>query len=322
MATPALAEHFVCVSDLASLLAALTVAEKRNWPVTVLGGGSNVIFRNDVPGLVIQMAIKGIASKIDVDGVLVTAGAGERWQALVDFCIQRSLWGVENLTLIPGTVGAAPIQNIGAYGVELESVFHELTALRLADRQVVKMTRADCQFSYRQSRFKRDLERYIILDVTLRVSRTGEPVLHYPGLQGACADIEQALTPAAVAKAVAALRRAKLPDPQVIPNSGSFFHNPVVDLAQAAALKQRWPELVSYALPDSKVKLAAGWLIEQAGFKGVLRDGVGMHAAQALVMTNPGRRAGEQVLAHAQEVAAKVQAMFGVRLDIEPQILP
>ncbi|UTA49442.1 UDP-N-acetylmuramate dehydrogenase [Simiduia sp. 21SJ11W-1] len=322
MATPAVAERLVVVESTRALREALALAQANRWPVYVLGGGSNVVFKGDLAGLVIHMAIDGITLQDAQDTVLVTAGAGVRWQALVDFCVAQNLWGVENLNLIPGTVGAAPIQNIGAYGVELESIFHRLELVRVDDLSAHTFTPEMCEFSYRQSRFKREPGAYVITSVTLRLARQGEPQLSYPGLQNQLAHVAGPLTPKAVADTVAAIRRAKLPDPKDIPNSGSFFHNPIVSASKAAELQARWPNLVSFAQPNGQVKLAAGWLIEQAGFKGQLYDGVGMHSQQALVMTNPGRCNGSQVLALAETVAQKVNDLFGVQLHVEPQILP
>lgn len=321
MATPAIAERFIEVTSSGQLTQAIAEAKRRQWPVYVLGGGSNLLFRGDLKGLVVRVALAGISHEVQGEQVVVTAGAGESWQSLVDYCVEQGFWGLENLNLIPGTVGAAPIQNIGAYGVELESIFESLDALKIADLSIQTLGREDCEFSYRQSRFKREPGAYIVLSVTLRLSLAALPKLDYPGLQH-LKDAEVALTPRRIANAVAEVRRAKLPDPSEIPNSGSFFHNPIVPAEVAQTLRSRWPGLVCYEQADGRVKLAAGWLIEQAGFKGDIRDGVGMHGQQALVMTNPGRRSGAQVLAAAEAVAAKVFHMFGVTLHVEPQILP
>lgn len=327
MATPALAEHFAEVTDSEQVPALLAHARERGWPLYVLGGGSNTVLRGNLPGLVLQVAMKGIHARPVFAGVQVTAAAGESWQSLVDYCVAAGYWGVENLNLIPGTVGAAPIQNIGAYGVELADRFVSLSALRVRDGTLCQFNRDDCQFAYRQSRFKNTDERYLITEVTLQLSVAPQPVLSYPGLRDALslsdgADPRDTLTPASVAQAVAALRRAKLPDPAHVPNSGSFFHNPVIEAEQADRLQAEHPALIRYPLADGRVKLAAGWLIEQAGFKGVARQGVGVHSGQALVLVNPGRKPGAEVLALAQEVAEGVFQKFGVRLTIEPQILP
>lgn len=327
MATPAWAEHFAEVTQVDQVAALLVQARAQGWPLHVLGGGSNMVLCGNLPGLVLQVALKGIRAQPVAKGVLVTAAAGESWQALVDYCVAAGYWGLENLNLIPGTVGAAPIQNIGAYGVELADRFVSLKALRLSDGTECQFARDDCEFAYRQSRFKRADERYLITEVTLQLSLAPAPVLSYPGLRdavtlGSEAIHDDSLTPARIAQAVAALRRAKLPDPADTPNSGSFFHNPVVDAAQADRLQAEYPSLVRYPLVDGRAKLAAGWLIEQAGFKGVMRHGVGVHSAQALVLVNPGRKPGAEVLALAQEVADGVFQKFGVRLNIEPQILP
>ncbi|BFM11530.1 UDP-N-acetylmuramate dehydrogenase [Simiduia litorea] len=332
LAIPAKARFFCVVTCIDDIRQALEFTRARNLPLMVLGGGSNVVMRSDFAGLVMQIALRGIDVQAEVKegaeiaadaNVYVAAAAGESWQALVDFSLARGLWGLENLNLIPGTVGAAPIQNIGAYGVELDQVFYDLQALRVSDGELVVFSKSACEFSYRDSFFKRSKGEYIILSVRLCLASHGVAKLAYPGLLDNFdpSGLDQVL-PMAVADRVAKLRRAKLPDPAVIPNAGSFFHNPIVDAKQEARLRAEHADLVSYLQADGRYKLAAAWLIDRAGLKGKVSEGVGMHAHQALVLINPGRCDGNQVLNFAHRIADQVEAMFGVRLVIEPQIYP
>lgn len=308
-----------------ALPVALQQADTRDLPVTLLGGGSNMLMLGDVPGLVLHMQLMGIrhqAEPGDNDAVLVTAAAGENWHQLVSYCLHKGWYGLENLALIPGSVGAAPVQNIGAYGVELSDV---LVSVRYFDKQSVQVRELDkdaCQFGYRDSIFKCALKNTaIILSCTLRLSRTPRTVVTYPALlqyPGACAD----MSPQRVFAAVCDIRRSKLPDPAVIGNAGSFFRNPVVSVDDYAALQQRWPDMPAFATATSDVKIPAAWLIDQAGWKGVRRGAVGVHDRQALVLVNHGGGSGQQILALATEIVSSVQQKFGVRLQPEVCIVP
>lgn len=323
LALAARARHYISVSDLDSARAALQFARDRRLPVTVLGAGSNVVLAGDLPGLVIHMAIRGRRVTAERGGRLeLEVGAGEDWHGTVEYCLQHGWYGLENLALIPGTVGAAPVQNIGAYGVELESRFRSLTALEIATGTVRRFSRAECGFGYRDSIFKQgERDRWLIASVTLELRREPAPVVDYPALRDALGDRPAAeISPAAVARAVVALRRARLPDPGRIPNAGSFFKNPVLTAARARALAARHPGLVTFPAPGGGVKLAAAWLIEQCGWKGVERCGVGVHDRQALVLVNRGGGA-DALLALAGAVRASVAERFGVTLEVEPRIL-
>lgn len=322
MATPATAQAFCRVQSLAELQAALVWARAESLPYMVLGGGSNLLFVQDYPGLVIQPGFSTLELKPLAEGhYQLIGGAGVPWQQVVDFAVSRGLWGLENLTRIPGSLGAAPIQNIGAYGVELDQVFDSLTAWDVNSGERVVFSREQCGFGYRQSVFKGESrDRFIVLEVRLNLTAQARPVLSYQGLESLAN--EPALTPAKVAAQVAQMRAQKLPDPAQLPNSGSFFHNPLVSQAKAERLRARYPALVSYPQANGQVKLAAGWLIEQAGFKGYTEQGVGVHKAQALVLINPGRQAGTRVLALAGQIQQKVRELFEVELVIEPGIYP
>jgi UDP-N-acetylmuramate dehydrogenase len=269
------------------------------------------------------MDIPGYAASAADGARLVTAGAGENWHALVCRTIADGLPGLENLALIPGTAGAAPIQNIGAYGVELRERFDSLRAFDRRSGEFVRLKREQCQFAYRESLFKREgRDRYIITAVTLRLPLPWQPVLGYAELARELAQ-ESAAAPTAdrIRDAVIAIRLRKLPDPALIGNAGSFFKNPVVDAGQRHALLAQYPNLVSHAQADGSYKLAAGWLIDQCGFKGVSNGPVGVYGKQALVLVHHGGGTGQDLLALARRIADAVQARFGVRIEPEPVVL-
>ncbi|GMG88258.1 UDP-N-acetylmuramate dehydrogenase [Biformimicrobium ophioploci] len=322
MAVPARARWFVRATDLESLSEALAFAHQRDLPLLVLGGGSNMLLCEDFPGLVVQVANAGVKQVRDASGWRVTASAGENWHSLVMETVEAGIGGLENLALIPGNIGAAPIQNIGAYGVELESVFSSLRAMEVRTGEMVTFSRNDCDFGYRDSVFKNAArDRYIITEVEMHLPDQWVPRLGYPALQEAVSGVAEDISPAAVAQAVIKVRQSKLPDPATLPNSGSFFKNPVVSDTKYRALKESWPDLVAYQ-QENGWKLAAGWLIDRAGWRGRRRDGVGVHEAQALVLVNPGHAPGAEVAALAAEVAADIDARFGVRLEPEPRFYP
>lgn len=319
---PARARCLARVGSEAALLQVLHSVTARRLPVDILGGGSNLVLAGDVPALVIQPCLMGRRVLDECgDAVLVEAGAGENWHAFTQWTISQGLSGLENLSLIPGTVGASPVQNIGAYGVEIADVMHSLAAI---DRQTgarIELAAADCAFAYRDSLFKSHAPgRYIITQVRFLLSRTPSVQLDYGDIRR---EIERRgivrITPRDVAHAVIAIRQSKLPDPARLGNAGSFFKNPVVSVQQADDLRQRFPGLVSYPQPAG-VKLAAGWLIEQAGWKGRNQGAVGVHDRQALVLVHRGGGTGAQLLRLAADVRASVLDKFGVALEQEPVI--
>ena len=293
----------------------------------VLGGGSNLVLTGDFDGLMLHMAISGrqLAGE-DGDAWYVRAGAGENWHDLVGWTLAQGWPGLENLALIPGTVGAAPIQNIGAYGLEVAERFHSLSACDMHSGETVRLDRSACRFGYRDSVFKQEGwhrdGRFVITDVTFRLPKVWQPLTRYADIAAELdargigqADARQ------IADAVIAIRQRKLPDPATLPNAGSFFHNPVVDAAQAAQLAAAFPGLPCYPQADGRVKLAAGWLIEQAGWKGRDLGPVGMYEKQALVLVNRGGATGSDLLALAQAVTADVRLRFAVELTPEPIFL-
>ncbi|MDP3978688.1 MAG: UDP-N-acetylmuramate dehydrogenase [Pseudomonas sp.] len=302
---------------------ALAYARQRQLPVLLLGGGSNMLLTADVEALVLRMASRGIrVLQDDGERVLVEAEAGEPWHPFVQWTLQQGLVGLENLSLIPGTVGAAPMQNIGAYGVELKDLFVGLTALDRRSGELREFSLGDCGFAYRDSLFKQQAGRWVILRVRFALNRTAALHLEYGPLRQRLA--EQGVTaPTAVdvSQVICAIRSEKLPDPAVLGNAGSFFKNPLVSVELAQRLGAEHADLVAYPQADGRVKLAAGWLIERAGWKGFREGDAGVHRLQALVLVNYGQATGQQLLALAQRIQADVFRRFAVELEIEPNVL-
>lgn len=324
MAVTATAKHFVRVTSESELQQALQYAQERDMPLIALGEGSNTLFSGNVDALVVAVAIsKRQVLDEDDESIVLCLGAGENWHDVVAWTLEQQWYGLERLALIPGAVGAAPIQNIGAYGMELEQVFVELQCVDIATLAKTVCGKEQCGFGYRDSIFKNQWSgKKVITSVTLRLSKTRynyQLEELYPALQAHFAGADD-LSPEQVFDAVCATRQAKLPDPEVLPNSGSFFKNPLVSNDQYQKLLQQFPDIVSYAQPKGR-KLAAGWLIERAGFKGEFDiNGVGSYEKQALVLINPEKRSGKDVLAFAHKVRSAVQEKFAVDLEIEPRV--
>lgn len=322
---PARAELLAQPDNDAALLALLQDSAYRSLARRVIGEGSNLVLRGDLPGLVIRPRLAGVELLSQDDSqVVIQVGAGENWDALVAWTLRQGWQGLENLSLIPGSVGAAPYQNIGAYGVELADTLDSLSAVHLQTGGIREFSAVECRFGYRDSLFKSsEPGQWLVTRVRLRLRKRGALSLGYADLQNRFEELPVAEQNAGgVRKLVCQLRRSKLPDPQELANAGSFFKNPVVSEARHRLLKQQYPRLVSYPLADGNFKLAAGWLIEAAGWKGRREDALGMHAEQALVLVNYGGASGEQVLAFAARVAAAVHDRFGVQLEREPVCLP
>jgi UDP-N-acetylmuramate dehydrogenase len=321
------ARHFAIFRSLDELRQLLDLSEgkqEKGLPrPLVLGGGSNVLFTSDVDGWVLRNEVPGITVTGTREGkVLVRAGAGENWHGFVQHCLSQGWSGLENLSLIPGSVGASPMQNIGAYGVEIASIFEELEAWDLEDRKTVRFDRGQCDFGYRESFFKKEgRNRFIILSVTYRLDT--EPVLHTS--YGAIREELEKMGvsepgPREVSQAVIRIRSSKLPDPKVTGNAGSFFKNPEVSADAFAALKAEHPEVVGYPLANGGVKLAAGWLIEKAGWKGFREGDAGCHPRQALVLVNYGHATGKEIWLLSQRILDDVHRKFGVHLEREVNI--
>ena len=290
----------------------------------VLGGGSNVVLTRDVPGVVLKVEIRGRRLlREERDAWIVEVGAGESWHEVVAWTLRQGWPGLENLALIPGLAGAAPVQNIGAYGIELKDRFESLDAVDLVTGRTVTLDAAACHFDYRDSVFKQHLAgKSVITRVRLRLPRPWQPVLGYLDLQRKMAETGQR-TPDAmtVFEWVCAIRRAKLPDPAVIGNAGSFFKNPVVSPEQCRDIIGRDPEVVHYPLPDGSCKLAAGWLIDACGWKGKSVGRAGVYERQALVLVNRGGASGAEVVTLARAIQESVYGRFGIRLEPEPVIV-
>ena len=301
-------------------------------PPLILGGGSNILFTRDIGGLVLKNEISGIDLVLeDEEYVYVRAGAGENWHSFVLYCLDRDWAGVENLSLIPGNVGAAPMQNIGAYGVEIKDVFYELEAYDLNEQKVFTFSLNDCEFGYRESVFKKKYrDRFVILSVTFRLRR--QPVFHtaYGAIREELEKMGvQDPSIQAISQAVINIRSSKLPDPKVIGNAGSFFKNPTVSNERFDSLRTDFPGIVGYPNPQdltgaaigNSTKLAAGWLIEQCGWKGFRRGDAGCHARQALVLVNYGNATGEEIYDLSEEILSSVERKFGVVLEREVNII-
>lgn len=321
MATPSVARYLVNAATPGEACSALAWAEQEGLPVKVVGGGSNLIFCDSFPGLILHVSLRGRRwEAVDGDDASLVLAAGENWHQAVLYAAGAGYRGIENLALIPGTAGAAPVQNIGAYGVELSDTFVSLLAWDRKAGEQVTLGRDDCCFGYRDSLFKQEPERYLILEIRLRLSRRLPYTLGYGELaqwfDGAVPE-----SPLDVAEAVMAVRRRKLPDPAQLPNTGSFFKNPVVTNEKWEELKARWPDMVAYPA-DNGVKLAAGWLIDQCGWKGYRNRTVGVHHRQALVLVNHSGGTGEDVLALARRIRDDVFDRYGVVLEMEPGVVP
>lgn len=294
-------------------------------PYLILGGGSNMLFVNNFPGWIVRMAIAGIQIEEDHDEyAIVSAGAGVVWHELVQFALDHHLGGLENLSLIPGTVGAAPIQNIGAYGVEVADVFYRLKGYDRRDRQFHYFDKEGCHFGYRDSIFKKRLKNdFFITKVWFKLSKAPHPLkLNYGSLNEVLAS-EGINQPSIrqVSELVCKVRVSKLPDPSQIGNAGSFFKNPELDTETASSLLQLHPDLPNWPMAKGKVKISAAWLIEQAGWKGKVVGNTGTYHRHALVLVNHGAATGQEIWEHAQRIIQSVEAQFGVRLEPEVNII-
>ncbi len=289
----------------------------------VLSGGNNILFTRDYHGVLLTPRATGIAILEEHDDrLLVRAEAGLEWDDLVAWSVERGLWGLENLSLIPGKVGAAPVQNIGAYGAELKDALVEVEYFSTEDMQVKRLAKSECAFGYRESIFKRALKgKAVILSVVFALSRTPRPNVAYGDVMREV-EARGGLTLKNIREAICTIRRSKLPDTAVLGNAGSFFKNPVVDKAVADDLRGRYPEMPLYPSAEGpqRVKLAAGWLIDKAGMKGYREGTVGVHDRQALVLVNHGGATGAEVLALARKVQQRVKECFGVEIDTEVNI--
>ena len=309
--------EFETPEDLRTLFAA-GIPEK--W--TVLAGGNNILFTRDYDGVLLTPVARGITLLSDGgDEVRVRADAGVEWDDLVEWAVGRGLWGIENLSLIPGKAGAAPVQNIGAYGCEAKDAIRRVEMYCVETGAMLTLDAAHCGFGYRESVFKHDLKgRAIITAVEIALTHTPRPRLGYGDVEREV-EARGGATLRNIREAICAIRRAKLPDPAVLGNAGSFFKNPVVGAAAAERLLAEYPDMPHYPAPEGRVKLAAGWLIDRAGMKGRRKGAVGVHERQALVLVNHGGATGGEVIAFAHEVQERVRGKFGIEIDTEVNIL-
>ncbi len=324
MGLKALARFFAEIHSISDLRDALQFATEKNLELLILGGGSNILFVSDFDGIVVLNGIKGIQTiSEDNNEITLKIGAGENWHQLVLGCVEKGYGGIENLSLIPGTVGAAPIQNIGAYGVELVDVFECLEAYDIEHKELKTFTRKECAFGYRDSIFKKQLKgKVVITSVTLRLSKKPELNFSYSSLSERLREKEiTEPTIKDISDTVIEVRQSKLPDPDEIGNTGSFFKNPVISVYQFDELKSSHPELPGYPVSERQVKVPAGWLIEQAGWKGKREGDAGVHSKQALVLVNHGNASGEEIWKLAKRIERDVLEKYGIKLISEVNIV-
>lgn len=312
---------FTSINDLKQLL--LTTANKQQETL-ILGGGSNILFTKNYNGLVLKNEIKELHTvHEDEDHAYVRVGAGENWHQFVLYCIKHNFSGIENLSLIPGNVGASPMQNIGAYGVEIKDVFYSLEAFHLKEQRITNFTLNDCEFGYRDSVFKKRFkDQFVILSVTFLLNKKPQYNISYGAIKE---ELEKMgvrdLSIQAISQAVINIRSARLPDPNVIGNAGSFFKNPEVSNHEFHELQRIYPDIVGYTFHNQNVKLAAGWLIEQCGWKGFRRGDAGCHEKQALVLVNYGNASGKEIYDLSTEIKISVKEKFNVDLEREVNII-
>lgn len=316
------ADHFSRFSSVEELRRLLE--QFRGQELLILGGGSNILFTKNFRGVALRNEIKGFEIiNNSADDVLVRSGAGEVWHEFVMKCIEHGFAGLENLSLIPGSVGASPMQNIGAYGVEIKDVFHSLEALHIETGEIHTFDKEACEFGYRESVFKRKLKgQYVIVSVSFNLSKRPDPNTSYGAIESELKKMGVTVpTIRDVSNAVIAIRTSKLPDPKLIGNAGSFFKNPVVDQSIVDKILDNYPDAPNYPAEPGKRKLAAGWLIEKAGWKGKTIDHYGVHKLQALVLVNYGGATGKEVYDLSSAIIADIQEKFGVTLEREVNIM-
>lgn len=320
----ATAKYFTTFNSVEQLHEVLDDTHLNIKPALILGGGSNLLFTQDIGGLVMKNDIKGMSVVKEDDACFyVNAGAGENWHRFVLYCIENNMAGVENLSLIPGNVGAGPMQNIGAYGVELKDVFYELEAFHLQEKKIVKFSLADCSFGYRESIFKKKYKnQFAITSVTFKLLKQAHFNTSYGAIEKELQRMGIAeISIRVISQAVINIRKSKLPDPAEIGNAGSFFKNPEVSASKFLELKENFNGIIGYALPNNHVKLAAGWMIEQCGWKGYRKGDAGCHAKQALVLVNYGSASGKEIYELSEKILQSVKAKFGVTLEREVNVV-
>lgn len=318
------ARYFTQINSPADLEALINTPVFKQQKHFILGGGSNVLFSGDFDGLIIKSNLKGIETVAqDNDTITLKAGAGELWHSFVMHCVQHNYGGVENLSLIPGTIGASPIQNIGAYGIEIKDVLKSVEAIDLKTGELKTFTNTECAFGYRESVFKHMLKgKYFISSVTLTLTKKNHQLnTSYGAIQQTLDQHNRVATIQSISETVIAIRQSKLPDPTVIGNAGSFFKNPTITATAFDFLKKSYPTIPGYLAENQCIKVPAGWLIEQCGWKGKTIGDVGVHPHQALVLVNYGNGDGEQLFSLAQQIIASVKDTFNIELHPEVNIV-
>ena len=318
------AKYFTSINTVNELIEIKKSEKFKDHELLILGGGSNILFTKDFNGLVILNNIKGkeIVDQND-DSIILKIGAGENWHELVMYCVDNGWGGIENLSLIPGNTGTAPMQNIGAYGVEIKETFVELEALEISSGKIVKFSNSECEFGYRESVFKNKMKnKYIILNITLELNKNPILNINYGDVK-AILETKKIETPKIkdVSNAIISIRQRKLPDPKKIGNSGSFFKNPIIDINLLKLIEGKYPNVVSYKINENKFKIAAGWMIEKAGWKGKKFNNFGVHENQALVLVNYGLANGKEIFNLSEKIILDIKEKFGITLEREVNII-
>ena len=314
----ATAKRFVVVNSLQDLKSLISTEKD----IFLLGGGSNMLLTSDIKKLVVHLNLKGvIVNDTDKNVVYVTSEAGENWHEFVLWCISQNYGGLENLSLIPGNVGTSPIQNIGAYGVEIKDTFHQLEALEIETGKTKIFKIKDCNFGYRDSVFKNELKgKYIIVNITFKLTKDNHKINTSYGAIKELLQNKETPTIKDISNAIISIRQSKLPDPKEIGNSGSFFKNPVIPSNLFETIQEKYPTIPHYVISKNEVKIPAGWLIEQCGFKGKRFGDAGVHTKQALVLVNYNNATGKEIYSLAQKIQEKVKEIFNIELAIEVTI--
>ncbi len=315
------ATYFLIVHTIQDFLKVRKYAIFDQFPILILGGGSNILFTKNYDGIIIKNELKGISlEKEDDENVWIKASSGENWHDFVQWCVDKGYSGLENLSLIPGSVGAAPIQNIGAYGVELKEYCTAVEGIELASGKQKVIPASDCKFGYRDSIFKKPgKNKFFITAVNFKLNKHFIPNIEYAALKDALKGKDNLSIPD-VSKAVIEIRQSKLPDPKKLGNAGSFFKNPEITQAQFKKLKKNHPLIVAYPLENGNCKIAAGWLIEQCGWKGKKLGNAAVHNKQALVLVNDGNASGKEIFDLSQQILESVEVQFGIKLDSEVNV--
>lgn len=318
------AKYFTSINTVNELIEIKKSEKFKDHELLILGGGSNILFTKDFNGLVILNNIKGkeIVDQND-DSIILKIGAGENWHELVMYCVDNGWGGIENLSLIPGNTGTAPMQNIGAYGVEIKETFVELEALEISSGKIVKFSNSECEFGYRESVFKNKMKnKYIILNITLELNKNPILNINYGDIK-AILETKKIETPTIkdVSNAIISIRQRKLPDPKKIGNSGSFFKNPIIDINLLKLIEKKYPNVVSYKINENEFKIAAGWMIEKAGWKGKKFNNFGVHENQALVLVNYGLANGKEIFNLSEKIILDIKEKFGITLEREVNII-